>query len=169
MVTMFEHCKFIARQLMTISVNSAFANHPAKVKPIGPLCDSYLGKGYCEYPRREQVTKVHRKWRPPSSRNCDEKCNQAVKAVDQETDCRQDMAGGANKRVHFVGDLGEGDDDYELEEAYEVYEVYDYITCVISKMVGGLRRKRKSCNGKERLGTPRPQASGGVRFACQEN
>ena len=92
-----------------------------------------------------------------------------MKAVDQETDCRQDMAGGANKRVHFGGDLGEGDDDYELEEAYEVYEVYDYITCVISKMVGGLRRKRKSCNGKERLGTPRPQASGGVRFACQEN
>ena len=104
-----------------------------------------------------------------SSRNCDEKCNQAVKAVGQETDCRQVMAGGSNKRVYFGGDLGEGDDDYELEEAYEVYEVYDYITCVISKMVGGLRRKRKSCNGKERLGTPRPQASGGVRFACQEN
>ena len=46
------------------------------------------------------------------------------------------------KRVHFSNDGGEGD---ELEEAYEVYEVYDYITCVISKMVGGLRRKKKLC------------------------
>ena len=64
-LTMFEQYKFIARQLMTISFNSSSAYHPAKVKPRGPHCDSYLGKGYCEYPRREQVTKVHRKWRPP--------------------------------------------------------------------------------------------------------
>ena len=41
---MFEHCKFIARQLMTISVNSAFANHPAKVKPIGPSVTHILAK-----------------------------------------------------------------------------------------------------------------------------
>ena len=83
-----------------------------------------------------------------------------------DTCSRQGMA-NRGKRVHFCNDGGEGED--EPEEAYEVYEVYDYITCVISKMVGGLMRKRKSCNGKERLGTPRPQASGGVRFASQEN
>ena len=96
-----------------------------------------------------------------------------VKAVGQETDCRQVMAGGANKRVHFGGDLGEGDDDYELEEAYEVYEVYDYITCVISKMVGGLRRKKKLCRGREEMvevdGTvTRPHAAA-VRFSSDQN
>ena len=64
------------------------------------------------------------------------------------------------KRVHFCNDGEEGD---EPEEAYEVYEVYDYITCVISKMVGGLRRKKKLCRGREQMGevdgTVRPQAA----------
>ena len=72
------------------------------------------------------------------------------------------------KRVHFCND-DEGD---EPEEAYEVYEVYDYITCVISKMVGGLRRKKKLCREREQMvvveGTVRPHVAA-VRFSCDQN
>ena len=83
------------------------------------------------------------------------KCN----LVSQAAATWQDMA-NRGKRVHFCNDGEEGD---EPEEAYEVYEVYDYITCVISKMVGGLRRKKKLCRGREQMGevdgTVRPQAA----------
>ena len=86
-----------------------------------------------------------------------------------DTCSRQGMA-NRGKRVHFCNDGGEGED--EPEEAYEVYEVYDYITCVISKMVGGLRRKKKLCRGREQMvemgGTVRPHAAA-LRFSCNQN
>ena len=88
----------------------------------------------------------------------------------QSDACSREGMANRGKRVHFSNDGGEGD---EPEEAYEVYEVYDYITCVISKMVGGLRRKKKLCRGREEMvevdGTvTRPHAAA-VRFSSDQN
>ena len=89
--------------------------------------------------------------------------------LSQSDTCSREGMANRGKRVHFCNDGGEED---ELEEAYEVYEVYDYITCVISKMVGGLRRKRKLCRGREQMvevdGTVRPHAAA-VRFSSDQN
>ena len=97
----------------------------------------------------KQVTKVQ--WEKIAKAKCN--------LVSQAAATWQDMA-NRGKRVHFCNDGEEWD---EPEEAYEVYEVYDYITCVISKMVGGLRRKKKLCRGREQMGevdgTVRPQAA----------